>query len=371
MKTLSAALSIAAASIDDAGCAGDSIDGEEGDVDTSFNELTKKCGASAKGKIQGYDVSVWQGNFSWSSKNVEFGYARVSDGLDYIDGKFDHNWKAMKKAGVLRGAYQFFRPSQDAGKQASVMVKKLGKLGAGDLPAAIDVEVTGGVSPSTLGKKIHKWLNIVEKGTGKRPIIYAGAYFWESHVAGTDFSKYPFWVAAWGPVCPSVPKGFKDWAIWQYSDGKGQLDHDVFNGSLAELKNLGNLGSAAPSNPTEETDTPEGTDTPEETERLSDCIEGGLYCGGDKLEGNENTLYRCQADGSAKKVEDCARGCGVRSGQNDACRTCIVGGYYCGGDMLDGDKNTLYRCGDDGLGEVIKQCSNGCGVHSGTDDSCN
>jgi hypothetical protein len=100
------------------------------------------------------------------------------------------------------------------------------------------------------------------------------------------------------------------------------------------------------------------------------CVAGGFYCGGDKVSGDKNTLYHCNADGTATKVEACSRGCAVRPGQDDACRTCVVGGLYCGGDKLSGDKNTLYRCNEEGFGDVVKHCANGCAVHSGTDDSC-
>jgi hypothetical protein len=100
------------------------------------------------------------------------------------------------------------------------------------------------------------------------------------------------------------------------------------------------------------------------------CVAGGYYCGGDKVSGDPSTLYRCNADGSATKVESCSRGCAVRPGEDDACRTCVVGGFYCGGDKLSGNKNTLYRCNAEGRGDVVKVCSKGCAVHAGSDDSC-
>jgi hypothetical protein len=100
------------------------------------------------------------------------------------------------------------------------------------------------------------------------------------------------------------------------------------------------------------------------------CVPGGYYCGGDKVSGNSNTLYRCNSNGTATAVESCSRGCAVRPGRDDACRRCVVGGYYCGGDKLPGDPDTLYRCNQEGLGDVEEHCSKGCVVHSGSDDSC-
>jgi hypothetical protein len=50
---------------------------------------------------------------------------------------------------------------------------------------------------------------------------------------------------------------------------------------------------------------------------------------------------------------------------------CVVGGLYCGGDKVTGDHNTLYRChGSKVAPTVEKHCTAGCKVNSGNDDSC-
>lgn len=100
------------------------------------------------------------------------------------------------------------------------------------------------------------------------------------------------------------------------------------------------------------------------------CVPGGEYCGGDKVKGDPDTLYRCNSNGTATKIEACSRGCAVRPGRDDACRTCVVGGEYCGGDKISGDPSTLYECNEMGLGDVVKHCAKGCKVNSGVDDAC-
>ncbi|MCB9583460.1 MAG: hypothetical protein H6717_40885 [Polyangiaceae bacterium] len=213
------------------------------DVGEVGEPVTKVCGVDKYAGPQGADVSAWQTNFNWSAAGVVYGYARISDGANYIDKYFDQNWKQMKDLGILRGAYQYFEPGQNATTQANLMVQKVGKLGPGDMPAMIDVEATGGQSPATIASKVKTWLDIVEKGTGKRPIIYTGSYFWQDNVKDTSFGKYPIWIAAYGPSCPSLPPGWTNWTFWQYcngetkycTNGKG-FDRDVFNGTLAELK---------------------------------------------------------------------------------------------------------------------------------------
>jgi hypothetical protein len=57
-------------------------------------------------------------------------------------------------------------------------------------------------------------------------------------------------------------------------------------------------------------------------------------------------------------------------GTSNGGSSCFVGGLYCGGDKVSGDKNTLFRCTGAGAPTVVKHCANGCAVHSGDDDGC-
>ncbi|MEO8878083.1 MAG: GH25 family lysozyme [Polyangiaceae bacterium] len=215
--------------------AGCSAPGAAEDTGNSDDELTRVCGAHTNGPTQGYDVSYYQGNFNWTSHKVAFGAARISDGTGYVDPTFNANWANMKSNGVLRAAYQFFEPGENEVSQANLVISKVGKLKEGDLPVMLDIEVTGGQSPSTIQRKAQHWLDLVEAGTGRRPFVYSYGSFLETNL-GSGFGKYPLWIANYGPVCPSVPRGWTNWVVWQYSDGGGSLDHDVYNGSLADMK---------------------------------------------------------------------------------------------------------------------------------------
>jgi len=221
-------------------------------VAESAEEVTKVCGADRYTGPQGADVSKYQGDFNWKAAGVGFGFARVSDGTTYVDSWFEANWQKMKDAGILRGAYQYFRPGQSVTAQADMVVKKVGKLGPGDLPCVIDVEASDGQSAATIASKVQSWLDIVEQGTGKRPIIYTGPYFWQDKVGSTAFGKYPLWIAHYGTTCPLIPAGWSKWTFWQYCDGNTQYcsngkgwDRDVFNGTNAELQAFAG-GTSAP-----------------------------------------------------------------------------------------------------------------------------
>ena len=220
---------------------------------THQQAITRVCGADRYTGPQGVDVSKYQGNYDWAAQKaagVVFGIARVSDGTNTPDEYFDRNWTQMKTHGFYRGAYQYFRPGQDAVAQANMVVSKVGRLGPGDLPAVIDVESAGGQSPATIRNKIQQWLDIVEAGTGKKPMIYTAAYFWRDNVGEGYFTEYPLWVANYGATCPLTPDGWGKWTMWQYCDGNpdycsnGQgFDRNVFNGTMAELEEFANGGA--------------------------------------------------------------------------------------------------------------------------------
>ena len=96
----------------------------------------------------------------------------------------------------------------------------------------------------------------------------------------------------------------------------------------------------------------------------------GLYCGGNHAPGAANELYRC-TDGVATLEETCAGDCAkFPDGQNDRCSCALGDGLYCGGNGVNGDVNTLYRC----TGNVVTQektCANGCAPQpDGFNDKC-
>ena len=105
-----------------------------------------------------------------------------------------------------------------------------------------------------------------------------------------------------------------------------------------------------------------------------DCVAGAFYCGGDKLAGDASTLYECNGGGVPFARGKCLHGCVVAPTQDDACdagpQACQDGGFYCGGDKLIGDPQSLYRC-NAGAGVDRVECSDGCVIApAGTDDHC-
>jgi len=193
--------------------------------------------------LPGVDVSVYQATIDWTevaAAGETFAFARVSDG-SFLDTEFDANWAGIKAAGMVRGAYQYFEPGEDPTSQANIVISATGILGPRDLPVVLDAEVTGGQSPATIASNMQAWINQIQAGTGRVPIIYTAPGFWDGSVDSTAFSANPLWAANWGVTCPTLADGWTNWAFWQYSDSgtvsgiTGAVDLDEFNGSMSDL----------------------------------------------------------------------------------------------------------------------------------------
>src|SRR5262245_50918479 len=96
--------------------------------------------------LTGVDVSHHNEAVNWTKVKASgrtFAFARVSDGISHPDERFATNWSGIKSAGLIRGVYQFFRPSRDPVQQADLLIKKVaaaGGLKPGDLPPVLDLE---------------------------------------------------------------------------------------------------------------------------------------------------------------------------------------------------------------------------------------
>jgi lysozyme len=188
--------------------------------------------------LSGIDVSTYQGEIDWptvKAAGVEFAFIRVSHGTDE-DVRFATNWSAAHEAGVVRGAYQYFRPSQ-----ADLALATIGALQPGDLPLVIDVEAADDLPPAEVAAAVRTWVGRVVAATKRQPIVYTGLYFWRDHVA-VDITSSPLWHAQYTEdACPRIAPPWTDWTVWQYTnkghvDGiTGPVDLDRWRGDRASL----------------------------------------------------------------------------------------------------------------------------------------
>lgn len=203
--------------------------------------------------IFGIDVSRHQGDIDWArvrNAGVKFVFIKASEGVSWVDPKFAVNWSEAKKHGIIRGAYHFFRPRADVGRQIDNLVNIVGKLETGDLPPVLDIEVPDSWQRFSRQKRLEmilQWLDGVEKGLGVRPIIYLSPSFADNTLGNpAELAGYDLWIAHYtSKISPRVPAPWRDWTFWQYSEtGKVDgissegVDLDRYTGSLRSLKRM-------------------------------------------------------------------------------------------------------------------------------------
>lgn len=206
--------------------------------------------------VPGIDVSYWNAGIDWPKVRAtgqRFVVSKATEGDAYRDPSLVPNWTGAKSAGLLRGAYHFFRCNVDPKKQADNYINYVRSLkDDGEFPPVLDLETHDNVKKEKIIPAVKAWLDRVETAFGRKPIIYSGFYFLKDYLSEAGggppawAKDYPLWLAQYPDsyvegMQPSLPKGWFTWTIWQYSE-KGRLnginanvDLDLFNGTLEDL----------------------------------------------------------------------------------------------------------------------------------------
>ena len=195
--------------------------------------------------VHGIDISRYQSYIHWEKiweQDIHFAFAKATEGMEHRDTTFQRNWLEMKRVGIKRGAYHFFRPTISATVQAQNFINFV-EMEGGDLPPVLDVEVTDGVSKTELLDGIRTWLFQVEINYNIKPIIYTNQDFFNDYIAG-NFEDYPIWIARYSSWRKPKLDTKQEWDFWQYGNRgrlegiEGDVDFNVFKGSLTELEEL-------------------------------------------------------------------------------------------------------------------------------------
>jgi lysozyme len=203
-----------------------------------------------KHTIHGIDVSRHQEIIDWKKvdimksggKEISFAFIKATEGIGRTDQYFSRNWKQIKKTNLIRGAYHFYYPSRDARKQALNFISQV-RLMKGDLPPVVDIEHTGGKSKKRIIEGLTVFLKTVKKHYFITPVIYTNHSFYNNYLTG-EFDDYPLWISYYIPEDQFHSKCDYAWSFWQHSEtGKvdgieGNVDFNVFSGSMAELQKL-------------------------------------------------------------------------------------------------------------------------------------
>jgi GH25 family lysozyme M1 (1,4-beta-N-acetylmuramidase)/LysM repeat protein len=206
--------------------------------------------------VPGIDVSYWNAGIDWPkvrASGQRFTFIKASEGDGYLDPTFDDHWRGARSAGLLRGAYHFFRANVDAKKQANRFIDYVRSMNDnGELPPVLDLETHDGQSRDKIIARAKTWLELVEAAFNRKPILYSGQYFLQDYFSESGggppawAKDYPLWLAQYPNNWvegsqPYLPRGWFKWTFWQYSE-KGRVnginarvDLVVFNGLLEDL----------------------------------------------------------------------------------------------------------------------------------------
>lgn len=166
---------------------------------------------------------------------------KATQGTTYVDPTLTTNRAAALAAGLLVGVYHFGTGAASGQAQAEYL---LANAKPGDL-LALDLEQNPSGAPMSLAAAAE-FVEAITAETGVTPLLYTGGYIKDLIAGGAvvpdQLTGCPLWLAQYGPSA-KLPRGWSDWALWQYTDGNinaaagpgawtgiGPADRDRFNG---------------------------------------------------------------------------------------------------------------------------------------------
>jgi lysozyme len=217
----------------------------------------------------GTDVSHHDGTIDWSKArphHIRYVWVKATQGIDFKDRMFAKNWTDLAKmwgdeaTRVHRGAYHFMSAQGDPKAQAQNFLSIVGPHLPSDLPPTLDLEWDApagsdpgqadrwkALSSAEIIEKALTWLETVEQSTGKAPIIYTAASWWNERIGKTDkLKRYKIWIADYSRTSqlnetPRLPSG-QEAPLWQFSErGRVQdgfstnVDVNVFKGTVEQF----------------------------------------------------------------------------------------------------------------------------------------
>lgn len=186
--------------------------------------------AAAPARLEGLDVSDYQpdATIDWktAAKRFAFVFVKASQGTTNSAHDFAAHYANAKKAGIPRGAYHFISALSSADDQIAHFFDVVGDE-LGELPPVLDVEwqgstkALGPLSAADFAQLVLDCLELLAKGSGKRPILYTAPGFWSFLVGVPGFvakavALADLWIAHYG-VKTVETLGWSRWAFWQWS----------------------------------------------------------------------------------------------------------------------------------------------------------
>ena len=191
--------------------------------------------------VAGIDVSKHNGIIDFekvAADDYQFAFIKASEGKTYQDETFERNYQGARDAGLMVGAYHFFRKNRTGEEQADNLlgVIKGKKL---DLPLVIDLEDDWGNGATTSRETaLQRALEMIEILTAKGydVMIYTNLDGYEKYYKGM-MGDYDLWLCSFTSpdMLKDKPHRFQQFSHEGSVAGiKGDVDLNVWRGSKKE-----------------------------------------------------------------------------------------------------------------------------------------
>ncbi|MGP9536663.1 GH25 family lysozyme [Brachybacterium sp. AOP43-C2-M15] len=206
---------------------------------------------AADGGIQGQDVSSHQGDVDWAAQKElgsQFAYCKATQGDWYTNPYFAQQYGGSYDVGLVHGAYHWTEPgSSDPAAECDFFLENGG--GWSDdgrtMPGMLDVEDNpNGLGQADLQAWVTAWIDRYRSETGRTPVVYTGAWFWDDQVgpdwAPADVPLHVSHYMADPPVGTEIPGTWSAWEIWQYAAEEGPFagDSNLWHGDAAQFESF-------------------------------------------------------------------------------------------------------------------------------------
>jgi GH25 family lysozyme M1 (1,4-beta-N-acetylmuramidase) len=202
-------------------------------------------------RARGCDVSHWHfitDAAAVYNSGVSFVGVKATQGITYVDPKFNVNRTALRSQPFAAGFYYAFASPGDAVTQAHHLLDVVGVLRDNER-LCLDLEDDKTGKPAVDLTFATGFYGELLKDTSRRPQLYTSDRIWQQ-LGNPDWplaAQVDLILPRYGLIEPVVPKPWralgKTWSFWQYSEqlavpgiSDGICDASFFNGDLDALK---------------------------------------------------------------------------------------------------------------------------------------
>lgn len=191
--------------------------------------------------VRGIDVSNHNGTIDWkqvAQADYQFAYIKASEGRTHRDNSFRRNVEQARQAGLLVGAYHFFRKNRGGIEQAQNFLNAVSGIRL-DLPLVVDVEDWDNdnrTGEKQVRERLVSMVNTLLK-SGHRVMIYTNGNGYDKYYR-PNFPDLDLWLCSFRS--PDALRHTHNHRIQQYSHWgevsgvKDDVDLNVFMGSQRE-----------------------------------------------------------------------------------------------------------------------------------------